>query len=100
MEQGVEKKLKEIKETFKKYGAVRAFLFGSAVSGTFSEKSDIDFLFSFPDDMDYETYANNYFSLLDALRQLLNREIDLVAEKTLKNPYLLESINASKIQLL
>jgi predicted nucleotidyltransferase len=100
MEQSVEKKLVEIKNTFKKYGAERAFLFGSAAVGASKKNSDVDFLFSFPSDMDPETYANNYFSLLNALRNLLNREVDLVAEKTLQNPYLIESINDSKIQLL
>ncbi len=100
MEQSVEKNLAEIKSTFRKYGAVRAFLFGSAAHGAIKRESDIDFLFSFPVDMDHETYANNYFSLLNDLRSVLKREVDLVAEKTLKNPYLIESINASKIQLL
>lgn len=100
MEKAVEENLQEIKNTFRKYGATRVFLFGSAASDTGNTTSDVDFLFSFPPEMDYETYANNYFLLLDALRKLLKREIDLVAEKTLKNPYLIESINANKIQLL
>lgn len=100
MEPIVEEHLQEIKNTFKKHGAIRAFLFGSAAVGKSTSQSDIDFLFSFPAEMDHETYANNYFSLLNSLRQLLNREVDLVAEKTLKNPYLIESINANKIQLL
>jgi predicted nucleotidyltransferase len=34
------------------------------------------------------------------LEKLLNKRVDLVAEKTLKNPYLIESIEESKIQLL
>lgn len=100
MEKSIEKSLPEIKSTFKKYGAVSAFLFGSAAQGAVQKDSDVDFLFSFPSDLDPETYANNYFSLLHELRQLLKREVDLVAEKTLKNPYLIESINISKIQLL
>jgi predicted nucleotidyltransferase len=100
MEPLIEKKLTEIRSTFKKHGAVRAYLFGSAASGKLSNHSDVDFLFSFPAEMDFETYANSYFALLNSLRQILNREVDLVAEKTLKNPYLIESINASKIQLL
>jgi predicted nucleotidyltransferase len=100
MEKSVEKNLLEIKSTFRKYGAVRALLFGSAAKGSVKKESDIDFLFSFPADMDHETHANNYFSVLNDLRGVLNREVDLVAEKTLKNPYLIESINASKIQLL
>jgi len=96
----VENKLPQIKSLFSKYNAERAFLFGSAAKGNFNDNSDIDFLFSFPAAMDYEVYANNYFSLLHDLEDLLQREVELVAEKTLKNPYLIESIEESKIRLL
>lgn len=96
----VENNLPKIKTLFKKYKTERAFLFGSAATGKFKDDSDIDFLFSFPADMDYVSYANNYFSLLHELQDLLHREVDLVAEKTLKNPYLIESIEQSKIRLL
>jgi predicted nucleotidyltransferase len=30
----------------------------------------------------------------------LKRDVDLVTEKTLKNPYLLQSINQHKVQIL
>jgi len=75
-------------------------LFGSAAKGNFNEESDVDFLFSFPQEMDYEVYANNYLGLLHELQSLLKRDVELVAEKTLKNPFLIESIEESKIQLL
>jgi len=100
MEKIIEQNLSEIKQLFLKYGAERAYLFGSAVKGFKNQNSDIDFLFSFPADMDYEIYADNYFDLLKSLEQLLNRQVDLVAEKTLQNPYLIESINENKVQLL
>ena len=100
MEKVVEKYLAEIKMLFLHYGAVKAYLFGSSATGNSNGKSDIDFLFSFSSDMDYETYAKNYFSLAAALEKLLNKPVDLVAEKTLNNPYLIESINESKIQLI
>jgi len=64
------------------------------------EDSDVDFIISFPESMDYETYANNYFALAHALEDLLKKNVDLVTEKTLKNPFLLESINSHKVQLL
>jgi len=96
----VKNKLPQIKNLFSKYKAERAFLFGSAAKGNFNDNSDIDFLFSFPTDMNYEVYANSYFSLLHDLQDLLQREVELVAEKTLKNPYLIESIEESKIRLL
>lgn len=100
MEKQIENKLPQIKKIFAKYGAKNVYLFGSATTNKFHKESDVDFLYSFPEDLDYEIYANNYFNLLDELQNLLKKEVDLVAEKTLKNPYLIESINESKIQLL
>lgn len=82
------------------YGVQHAYAFGSAVKNTMHEGSDVDFIIRFPDDMDYETYANNYFALAHALEKLLNKQVDLVTEKTLKNPYLLQAINSHKMQLL
>lgn len=100
MEKSVEKNLPKIKELFTKYGVKRAFLFGSATTDKFNEESDIDFLYTFSDELNYEIYGENYFNLLNDLEKLLNKQVDLVAEKTLKNPYLIESINETKIQLI
>jgi predicted nucleotidyltransferase len=100
MEATIEKKLNDIRQLFRKFGAERAFIFGSAAKNQMTADSDVDFLFSFPKDMDYIKYSNNYFALADALEKLLERKVDLVAEKTLHNPYLIESINESKVQLL
>ncbi|MDE3142952.1 MAG: nucleotidyltransferase domain-containing protein [Bacteroidota bacterium] len=84
----------------KQYGVERAYAFGSAVKGSMNEKSDVDFIIKFPDDMHYETYANNYFALMHDLQDLLKREVDLTAEETLKNPYLIQSINSHKMQVV
>ena len=100
MEKIIEKKSPEIKLLFTKYGAKSAYLFGSFASGKSNKKSDVDFLYSFSEEIDYETYGNNYFGLLKDLKILLKKEIDLVAEKTLKNPYLIESINENKIRII
>lgn len=100
MELLVSDKLDEVKELFVKYGATSAYLFGSAASGEMTEKSDVDFIFSFPEDMDFGEYADNYFALANALEKLLERKVDLVAEKTLRNPYLIRSIEQNKVRLL
>ena len=99
MEKLIKDNLIEIKKIFKTYGAESAFLFGSAAIDKMNKDSDIDFLFSFPKDMDYVTYSDNYFGLIDSLESLLKKEVDLIAEKTLKNPYLIEKINSQKIKL-
>lgn len=100
MENQIKQKLPQIIQLFAKYGVQRAYLFGSAVTNKFHKNSDVDFLYSFSEDLDYEVYASNYFNLLHDLEDLLKKQVDLVAEKTLKNPFLIESINESKIQLI
>jgi predicted nucleotidyltransferase len=74
----------------------RLYAFGSVVSDKFTVNSDIDFLISFSDTLTIEEYTNNYFLLHYRLRELFNREIDIVTERTLANPYFIESINETK----
>lgn len=82
-----------------KYSVAELYLFGSAVDGDFSDTSDIDFLVSFTSDLPLLDYADNYFDLIDELSTLFQRDIDLLTVSSLKNPYLITSINANK-QLL
>ena len=44
-------------------------------------------------------YKDAYFGLLEALRELLDRPIDLVVSGTIENPYILRNIDASREQL-
>ena len=100
METIIEQQLPAIRQLMRQYGVEQAYLFGSAAKGTMHEGSDVDFIIRFPKNMHYTTYANNYFALADALEQLLQKKVELVAEETLKNPYLLQSINSHKLPLL
>ena len=100
MEALIKDSLPQIKHLMRSYGVERAYLFGSAARGTMNADSDVDFLIKFPVDMDFETYGDNYFNLLYALQNLLEREVELVAEETITNPYLIESINRNKLALL
>lgn len=100
MEQSVAQHLPEIKKLLRHYGVEQAYLFGSAARGTMTEDSDVDFIIRFAAGMHYTTYADNYFALAKALESLLQKRVELVTEKTLKNPYLLQSINQHKLPLL
>jgi len=75
----------------------RMYAFGSAVSDQFRTDSDIDLLIAFEDNLTLEEYTENYFSLHSQLRELLNRDIDIVTESSLSNPYFIDSINESKV---
>jgi predicted nucleotidyltransferase len=71
------------------------FAFGSICTDHFNENSDVDFLISFYP-MDYGDYADTYFDLAEKFEKLLNRSVDLVTDKSLSNPYFLESLNQTK----
>jgi predicted nucleotidyltransferase len=78
-----------------KHHVGKLFVFGSAVDDTINSESDIDLLVSFTE-IRLEDYADNYFDFKFSLEDLFKRDIDLLEEKALKNPYLIQSINSAK----
>jgi len=74
------------------------FAFGSVCTDRFNDNSDIDLLISFKP-MDYGDYADTYFDLADKLENLFQRPVDLVTDKSLSNPYFIDSINQTKTLL-
>ena len=87
--------IKEIHALCDNHKVRQLFAFGSVLNSEFTEDSDVDFLVDF-NTSDPIEYAENYFLLKFALQELLNRQIDLLEQKALKNKYLAESINNSK----
>lgn len=98
MQKLIENALAEISKFSEKHHVDRLYLFGSATQPTFSETSDIDFLVSFQE-IPLLEYADNFFDFKFELEDLFNRKIDLISEKSLTNPYLIKSINRTKILL-
>lgn len=100
MEKLIEQNLTEIQELMTAHRVEKAYVFGSAAKSTMKVGSDVDFLIRFAKDTELSTYDENYFNLMYALQDLLKCNVDLVEEKTLSNPYLLQSINDSKLSVL
>ena len=95
----VKNNIDEIIALCKTHSVKSISLFGSAVSASMTEDSDIDFLVQFSEDINLLDYADNYFSLLEGLKTILNRNIDLISVKSLKNPILKQEIYRSKVDL-
>lgn len=95
----IQNKLDEIIAACKQHHVEAISLFGSAAKNAMHEDSDIDLLVKFSDEIDVLEYADNYFSLLDQLQKILNRKVDLLSSKSLKNPVLKEQIYKSKVNL-
>ena len=84
-------------DLFKKNKVARAYCFGSVLSNNFNSNSDVDFLISFSDELTPVEKGENWFTLYHSLKQLLNKEVDLIREEYIKNPYLLSTINNNKL---
>ena len=87
--------INDIKKLCIKHKVKHLYVFGSVLNNKFSVESDIDLLVEI-NSSDPIDYAENYFSLKFELEELLNRSIDLLEDRALKNPYLKKNIDNSK----
>lgn len=92
----IENNIQKIVALCKKHKVNKLFVFGSILTNRFNDKSDVDLLVAF-DKSEVSDYFNNYFDLKYSLEELLGREIDLLEEQTIKNPYLKKNVDATKM---
>ena len=87
----------EIAGICRRYRVSRLEVFGSAARGTdFDlERSDADFLVEFEPPL-FPGVGKRYFGLLEDLRRMLDRDVELGQAEAIGNRYLLEAINRSR----
>ena len=84
-------RLGDVRALCEKYRVKRLTLFGSAVKGTFDPvSSDVDFVVEFLPDAARGGFNGAYFQLLGDLKDLFEREVDLVERASIENPYFLQ----------
>ena len=91
----IDKNIDKIRNICKQHHVLSLFAFGSVLTENFNEKSDIDLLVSFKP-LEFGEYADNYFQTAESFEKIFNRRVDLVTDKSLSNPYFINSVNASK----
>jgi predicted nucleotidyltransferase len=91
--------LPKLTELFEKHKVKNAFLFGSAVNGEYNPNSDVDFLVNLQDNIDPVEAGEHLWDLQDELSELLKRNVDLLTERSLKNPYFIHVLNQSKVAI-
>ena len=91
----IESNIDNVRTLCKLHKVQRLFVFGSVLSDRFQKDSDIDLIVDFQGVELYD-YADNYFNFKDSLENLFKREVDLLEDKAIKNPYLRQSIDSSK----
>lgn len=88
-------KLPQVRQILQDHKVKRAYAFGSVCTDRFGAGSDIDLLVSF-EKIPFGDYAENFWSLEEALKSLFQREVDIVVEKNLRNPFFIKVMNQTK----
>jgi len=88
--------IEQIKLLCNTHSVKSLFAFGSVVSDQLKTGSDIDLIVDI-DSKDPIDYSDNYFALKFQLESILNRRIDLLEDKAIKNPFLKKQIDNTKV---
>ena len=83
-----------IADACRSYGVRRLELFGSAVRDP-QLANDFDFLVDL-EEVEPGKYAKAYFGLLAVLQKITGKPVDLVTDRSIRNPYFRISVDRSK----
>ena len=87
MTQMIEERRSEIEALCRRYGVRRLAVFGSGARDDFDpDKSDLDFLVEFNPSSPRE-HKEAFFELMESLKQLFSRQVDLVELVAVRNPF-------------
>jgi hypothetical protein len=85
-------------ELCKEFGIKRVEIFGSLARNDQTDDPDIDLIIEFEEPKE-ENISKRYFGFLQELENRLNRKVDLLTPRSIKNPYLKKTIDRDKITL-
>jgi len=91
----IEQHIKDINKLCVIHKVKELYAFGSVLTEKFDSDSDVDFVVDFYP-IDVSLYTDNYYDLKFSLQKILNRQIDLLEEKAIKNPYFRQAIDQQR----
>lgn len=92
----IEQKRRQVEQLCRQYRVLRLDLFGSAATGAFSPAtSDFDFVARFADTRSPD-YADRYLDFAEALERLFGRRVDVVTERSIRNPYFRAEVDRTR----
>jgi len=91
----IEKNKIDILNLCENHKVKQLYLFGSILSDSFNNSSDIDMLVQFSN-VDLLDYFDNYMDLKEKFEHLFSRHVDLVENQSIKNPVFRKIIDRDK----
>ena len=91
-------KIDQIRELCKENRVKTLFAFGSVTRDDFNADSDIDLVVDF-EEKDPFIYSDLYLNLKSKLENILNRQVDLLEERAIKNRFFKQQLESTKVPL-
>ncbi|MDE5731834.1 MAG: nucleotidyltransferase domain-containing protein [Bacteroidales bacterium] len=91
----IELNMNRIVALCKKYKVNRLFVFGSVLTDKFNSESDVDMIVDFKKE-EVDDYFDNYFDFKYSLQDLFGRDVDLIEEQSIKNPYFKSNVESTR----
>jgi predicted nucleotidyltransferase len=96
MIESVARQRNAIQDLCRHFGVRRLDLFGSAANGTFDPvTSDLDFVATFADTQ-VPGLADRYLGFAEALEALFGRPVDVITERSIRNPYFRQAVDSTR----
>ena len=89
------KYIKNIQNICKALSVKRLGTFGSVNADNFNENSDIDMFVMFDNKSEGDLFTR-YFELKERLEDLFGREVEIITEESIHNPYFKKSMEKTK----
>jgi predicted nucleotidyltransferase len=84
----IERHHQAIADLARRFGVSRLEVFGSVCTPEFDpERSDVDFLVTYPPDYDFGPWLARFLDLEAAMSDLLGRQVDVVTSSALRNKW-------------
>ncbi len=87
---------KEINELCNKYNVRRLFAFGSVLTDDFTDESDVDLIVNFEKSKVKDPFLH-FFDFKYSLEDVFGRNVDLLEEQPIRNSYLRQNIDNTKV---
>jgi len=93
----VEQNQPALAELCRRFNVRTLYIFGSAATDGFKpDSSDLDFLVDLADRQPTGEYADRYLGFAESLEELFGRQVDLLTEQSLRNPYLRHEVQNTR----
>jgi predicted nucleotidyltransferase len=97
LHQSFQPHLPQVITLLQKHKIIQAYVYGLMFTDKFDDESDLNFLVTFEEGLDPLEKGTHLWDLYYEIKDTFNREVHIITERSLKNPYRKKEIDSTKL---